>query len=375
MGTNRHFHFCALLLAAAGMPSLWADTAVTVSPSDPASNTLHDDWLQPVQEQRLANGTFTSTSGIDLKDPFTVVSSGSLWQDKESTTYSRPVLDQLALTCQTSQTTQDGAPDALGHDASAGATYKPADTLSLQGNVQSSANDQSIAPVVTSGAGAAVETHLPFGSIVNMAANSDQTRSDANPGLDVETNAYDVQVQKPVGPLPLTAVLKGHEVETATPGTGTTRLPSLEQSLVWKPADDMTLQAGLRQQQYQNFPGITNELNQALFADWSQNILNNVSWHSYAEVLNSRSTIEFAEAGAGTNGTAQPNTPGGPASLGSALPVSITDEKLTFSTGPSVVLQKDVSASLEYSNSWDQNPSAGSGGQEQRVSVSLKGTF
>ena len=100
-----------------------------------------------------------------------------------------------------------------------------------------------------------------------------------------------------------------------------------------------------------------------------------MSWHSYAEVLNSRSTIQFAEAGAGANGTAQLNAPGGPTSLGSALPVSITDEKLTFSTGPSVMLQKDVSASLQYSNTWDQNPAAGSAAQEQRVSVSLKGTF
>ncbi len=340
----------APLLVFAGMPLLRADTAAM--PAD----ALRYDWLQPIEEQRLANagGTFTSISGTDLKDPFAVVSSGALWQDKQGTIYSRPLMDQLAVTCATSRTTQDGVATVIGRDANVSAAYKPVDALSLQGNVHNSTNDPGLAPVTTSGASGAAEAHLPLGSIVNFAAASDQTRSN-NPGLDVDTNAYDAQLQKPVGKLPLTAVLKGHYVETATPGTGATKIPSLEQSLVWKPANDMTLQAGLRQQQYQDFPGISRELNQALFADWSQSLADNVSWHSYAEVLNSRSTIQFAEAGAGANGTAQPNTPGA-ATLGSALPVSITDEKFTFSTGPSVMLQKDISASLQYSNSWDQNP-------------------
>jgi hypothetical protein len=382
MGNHHHIRLSGLsllLLAAAGTTVLRADAPVTLSQagSDPSFDTLRYDWLQPVQEQRVASaqGTFSSTSGLDLTDPFAVVSSGSLWQDKQSASYSRSVMDNLNLTCATSGTTQDGTPDSVSHDVTAGAGYKPSDALNLQGNVHSSSADQSLDPVVTSGANASVETHLPLGSVANVAVDSEQSRVDANPGLDVETNAYDAQLQKPVGKLPLTAVLKGHLVETSTPGMGATRIPSLEQSLVWKAGDSTTLQAGLRQQQYQNFPGITNELNQALFADWSQQVLDSVTWHSYAEVMNSRSTVEFAAAGAGANGTPQPTTAGGGTSLGSALPVSTTDEKLTFSTGPSFKLQKDVSASVEYSNTWDQNPAAGSAAQEQRVSVSLKGSF
>ncbi len=247
--------------------------------------------------------------------------------------------------------------------------------MTVSSNVHDSSNDQSPNTPETTGAGASVETHLPLDTTFSAAVNSDHAVADANPGLDVETNAYDAQLQKPLGKLPVSLVLKGHYVETDTPGSGATRLPSFEQSLVWKPVADMTLQAGLRQQQYQNFPGITNELNEALFADWSQKIVGDLSWHSYAEMINSRSTIEVAEAGEGTNGTAQPNTPNGGSSVTSALPVSKTDETETFTTGPSLKLQQDLSASLEYSSSWDQNPAPGAVGDEQRVSVSLKGSF
>ena len=180
----------------------------------------------------------------DLKDPFAVVPRPARFgKDKQSTVYSRPLIDQLAVSCATSRITQDGAPNVLARDAMVSTAYKPVDALTLQGTVHNSSSDPGLAPVTTSGAGGAAEAHLPLGSIVNLAATSDQTRS-ANPGLDVDTTAYDAQLQKPVGKLPLTLVLKGRDVETAAPGTGTTRLPSLEQSLVWKPADDTTLQAG-----------------------------------------------------------------------------------------------------------------------------------
>ena len=53
----------------------------------------------------------------------------------------------------------------------------------------------------------------------------------------------------------------------------------------------MTLQAGLRQEQYQDFPGIDHDLNEALFADWSQKLIDDrLTWHSYAEMMNTRST-------------------------------------------------------------------------------------
>ncbi len=367
-----------LLLSTGGMGPLLADGTFAVSPPPtPSYDLLRYDWLQPVEEKRMADaaGTLTTTSGIDLKDPFTVVSSGSLWQDQQGVAYTRPVLDGLNLDCQTSKVTQDGSPDALSQNVAAGVGFKPSDAIKLQGNFHSNSSDQSVTPVVTSGATCSVETHLPLGSVVSVAVDSEQTHSDADPGLDVDTSAYDAQVQKPIGKLPLTAVIKGHYAESDMAGSSPARMPSLEQSLVWKPADSTTLQAGLRQQQFENTPGVTNALNQALFADWSQQLVDNVTWHSYAEVMNSRSTVEIAAPGAGANGTAQPNTPQGGTTLGSALPVSVTDEKLTFSTGPSVLLQKDVSASLQYSSTWDQNPTPGSVGQEQRVSLSLKGTF
>ena len=141
---------------------------------------------------------------------------------------------------------------------------------------------------------------------------------------------------------------------------------------------DTTIQAGLRQQQYQEYPGIDHQLNEALFADWSQKVVDNVSWHSYAEVLNSRSLIDQAPAApitSGANGTAQATVPGSSVSVASALPVSIDDQTLTFSTGPSFHLEKDISASVEYSDRWDKNPAPGGIGQEQRVSISVKGTF
>ena len=73
--------------------------------------------------------------------------------------------------------------------------------------------------------------------------------------------------------------------------------------------------------------------------------------------------------------TPQATTPGSNAGLTSSMPLSFEDQTVTLSTGPTVQLQKDISASLEYSNRWDKNPSAGNTGNEQRVSVSVKGSF
>jgi hypothetical protein len=360
------------ILTLAGTRMASADPAFDIGTGTPQYN-----WLQPVEQQQTeaVNGTFSTTSGQNLNDPFAVVSSGTLWQDSKSVTYSRPIMDNLALNCSSSATTQDGSPDALGNDVRAETVFKPLDTVTVKGNVHDTSSDQSVTPVVNSGAGASVETRLPLDTVFTAAVDSDHTACDATPALDVTTNAYDAQVQKPLGKLPVSLVLKGHYVATATPGAGATRLPSFEQSLVWKPVAETTLQAGLRQQQYQNFPGIDNELNEALFADWSQKIIGDFSWHSYAEMVNSRSTVEIAASGAGVDGTPQPITANGGTSLGSALPVSTSDETVTFSTGPSIKLLQDVSASLQYSNSWDQNPVPGAASSEQRVSLSLKGTF
>jgi hypothetical protein len=358
-------------LAIAGTVATFADDASGVS-------ITRYDFLPSVDQQQQAAryGTFTTQSGEDLSDPFTVLASGSLWQDKESVTYSRAVADRLSLNCTTSSVSEDGSPDQLSSEMRAESVYQPFDALKITGNVHEDTNNTGTTPLVTNGTGCSVETHLPLDAVFTAAVNSDRAHADNDPGLDVTTQAYDAQLEKPLGKMPLSLLLKGHLTETGAPGAGATRLPSFEQSLVWKPAADTTLQAGLRQQQYQNFPGIDNELNEALFADWSQQIVDDkLAWHSYAEMMNTRSTVEIAEPGLGANGTAQPDVPQGGNSVASALPVSTTDEKLTFSTGPSVQLQRDITASLQYSSSWDQNPAPGTVGGEQRVSLSLKGTF
>jgi hypothetical protein len=132
---------------------------------------------------------------------------------------------------------------------------------------------------------------------------------------------------------------------------------------------------GLRQQHYQDFPGITNQFNETLFADWSQALVPDVTWHSYAEVLNTNGTRPVAPAAvtsstSGVNGTPQSADP-----TNNPLQSSFTDETITFSTGPSFQLDRDLSAAIEYSDKFDRNPAPGDVGQEQRVSVSLKGTF
>ena len=219
---------------------------------------------------------------------------------------------------------------------------------------------------------------MPLNAVLTLGVNSDYTNPDAPSGLSTQTNAYDAQITQPIGQLPLSAVLKGHYEGTYDGGAPASSLPSLEQSLVWKPMQDTMIQAGLRQQQYQEYPGVDHQLNEALFADWSQKVVDNVTWHSYAEVLNSRSLIDQAPAApiaSGANGTAQATLPGSNANVASSLPVSIDDQTMTFSTGPSIQVEKDISASVEYSDRWDKNPAPGSIGQEQRVSISVKGTF
>jgi hypothetical protein len=214
---------------------------------------------------------------------------------------------------------------------------------------------------------------LPLQSEFTVGFNSDATTTgsfDSSPTVD---NSYDTQLKKPLGKLPLTLVLKGHYEATTQNGAKVSELPSLEQSLVWKASDSTTVQMGLRQQHYQAFPGVTNELNEAVFADWSQSLLPDVTWHSYAEIIDSRGAdlAPAAPTTTGTNGTPQSADPANAA----ALPSALNDEAITFSTGPSFQLDRDLSASVEYSNRLDKAAQAGDSSQEQRVSISLKGTF
>ena len=257
-----------------------------------------------------------------------------------------------------------------------GFQFQPIEALKLSGNVHDSISD-STRPgpsTITTGDGFSAEGKLPFNSVLTLGINSDSTGTDASAG-SITTNTYDAQLQQPIGKIPLSAILKGHYTTTANDNSPLSQMPSLEQSLVWKPMQDTSIQMGLRQQHYQVFPGDKNDFNEALFADLSQKIVGDVTWHSYAEVLNSRTTDDAAPIvpiASGANGTPQTSTPPGKSAL--AMP-TLDDSSLTFSTGPSFKLQKDISASVEYSNRWDKAPAPGTVGPEQRISVSVKGTF
>jgi hypothetical protein len=367
---------CALTLSARGQDG------VQVGESS-ATAWQNYDWLAPAetaQRQAAAGESFHATAGQNLGDPFTVLSSGTLWQEQSDAVYTRWLGDGLTLSSESSTVGFDSDTEDLARGQKMGLQFQPLDQFKLSGNLHDSTSDSPVPgdSTTTSGVGFSAESHLPTNSDLILGFNSDRTSPDVPNGLDTQTNAYDAQLRQPIGQLPLSAVLKGHYEGTSVSGATPTSLPSLEQSLVWKPLQDTTIQAGLRQQQYQEYPGVDHELNEALFADWSQKVIDNVSWHSYAEVLNSRGLLDQAPASAiasGANGTPQATVPGSNASPTSSLPVSIDDQTLTFSTGPSFKLQQDISASVEYSNRWDKNPAPGSVGQEQRVSVSLKGTF
>lgn len=361
------------------------------SDTAPPSSLRNADWLKPIEDQQrqaASGSTFTATAGHDASDPFSVLSTGSLWQEKYGTTYTRRMGDAFALSYETSAVTLSNGPnpylplsdgsDNLSQGQKAAVRFRPVESLTLSGNVHNSISDGSLpsSSVVTHGTGFAAESRLPFRSVLTLGVNADESGTDLGSDSFGQSKAYDAQLQQPLGKMPLTAEVKGHYDETTAPGTTGSKSPFLEQSLVWKPEQDTTVKFGLRQQHYQDFPGISNEFNQAIFADWSQKILPDVSWHSYAEVLNSRGVQDVAPAvpiASGANGTPQATTPG--PTISSALPVTLDDKTLTFSTGPSFLLEKNLSASIEYSNRWDQNPLPGAVGQEQRVSVSLKGTF
>jgi hypothetical protein len=362
----------------------WARAQDAIQAGNDSANVWPgDDWLKPAedrQRQAASGETFQATVGQDVNDPFAVLSTGTLWQEKYGVLYTRRLDGALSLSCETTAVTLDDNTEDLSRGQKIGFQFQPVEQLTVRGDLRNSMSDSPLPSdsTTTSGAGFSAESHLPLNAVLTLGVDSDRTSADAPSGLDTQTNAYDAQWKQPLGQLPLSAVLKGHYEGTSTGGAPATSLPSLEQSLVWKPLQDTTIQAGLRQQQYQEYPGVDHQLSEALFADWSQKVVDDVTWHSYAEVLNSHGLIDQAPAApiaSGANGTPQATAPGSNASLTSSLPVSIDDQTLTFSTGPSFLLEKDISASVEYSDRWDRNPAPGAIGQEQRVSISLKGTF
>jgi len=371
--------FTILGLVVLGLVRVQAQDGIQTGDSS-ANAWQRYNWLAPSQEQASSGETFHATVGQDVGDPFTVLSNGTLWQEKYGAVDTRQLGDGCSLFCETSAVSMDGGTDDLSRAQKMGFQFQPIQQLTLRGDFHDSMSDEPIPgdSTTTSGAAFSVESQLPQNATLSLGMDTDVASTDAPSGLNSQTNSYDAQIKQPLGQLPLTAVLKGHYEGTSVGDAPATSLPSLEQSLEWKPMQDTTIQAGLRQQQYQEYPGVDHLLNEALFADWSQKVVDNVSWHSYAEVLNSKGLLDQAPAApiaSGANGTAQATAPGSNASVTSSLPVSIQDQTLTFSTGPSFQVEKDISASVEYSDRWDKNPSPGSTGEEQRVSVSLKGTF
>jgi hypothetical protein len=368
--TTRGFSLlgCTVLIAGRAL----ADDATQAG----SSAFLQSDWLKPV----ASGESFKAATGPAVTDPFAVLSTGALWQDTTGGTYTRQVSNKLSLTCDASTVAMGDDSGQVLRSQKVGFQFQPSGAFTFRGDVHDSATEAYVPADSTAASGAnfSAETHLPSKSDLTLGVRTERTGIDAPSGIETQTNAYDAQIKQPVGALPLSAILKGHYEDTSEGKAPATSLPSLEQSLQWKPAQDTTIQMGLRQQQYQEYPGVDHALNEALFADWSQRVVDNVSWHSYAEVLNSKGLLDDAPGSplaSGANGTPQATLPGSNASLTSSLPVSIDDQTLTFSTGPSFKVEKDISASLEYSNRWDKNPSPGSIGQEQRISISVKGSF
>ena len=352
------------------------------------------DWLSPSQDQKAQaapGGTVSTSATQDVKNPFTVLSTGALWQEKSTTTYTRPMGDGLTLSYESSNTlmsemstpalpTATGTPDGLNRGQKVGVQFQPLDQFSTGGNVHATMTDAAMPgdAVVTTGAGFTTQAKLPTNSTISLGVNTNRTAADASNASVTTNTAYDAQLSQPVGNLPLSAAFKGHYEEVQVTGSPLGKMPSLEQSLTWKPVQDTTVQMGLRQQQYQEYPGVDNQFNAAIFADFSQNLAGVMTWHSYGELMNTKGLVDQAPASpiaSGANGTPQATGPADNINPASSVPLSLQDQTVTLSTGPSFQLQKDISASVEYSNRWDKNPAAGAVGQEQRVSVSVKGSF
>ncbi len=354
----------------------WAQEASTGS--DTATARQLEGWLQADPGNQSAPGeSFKSTSATVAPDPFAVLTSGALWEETYGEMYTRDLGDAFSLSCQSTDTVFEEDESEMAHAEQIGLVFSPSILLNMTGNLHGSSTDSEIPNdgTTTSGAGLAAESHLPWDTVLHVGLNFDHTMAE---GIGTETRTYNAQIERPLGSLPLTAVVKGQFQGTTVGGAPGGNLPTLEQSLVWKPMANTTVQMGLRQQQYQEFPGIDHQLNEAIFADLSEKVVDNISWHSYAELLNTKGLYADAPGApiaSGANGTPQATTPGSNTSLSGSMPLSFEDQTVTLSTGPTVQLQKDISASLEYSNRWDKNPAVGAPANEQRVSVSVKGSF
>jgi hypothetical protein len=372
MNVGRFMGWTVLLLA-------WAGTAGAQTAQDAGGQNT--DWQRYSWLQPGAAATVSAVPGATATDPFAVLSTGQLWQENAGAVWKQPVAETLSVSCASTTTTLADEPGSadLNNDTtqgqSMGVTFHPAEMLTLNGDVHASSFDAAVPEqsTLTRGTRLSIDTTLPTQSSLTLAFNTDETSPEIPVGVTTTGQTFDAQLKQPLGKLPVTAVLKTHYAETSSGGV-LARMPSLEQALVWKPAEATTLEMGLRQQQYQDVPGISNALNEALYADWAQTILPAVTWHSYAEVLNSRGT-SAPSVTPNANGSVPTSGPLVTLDTSSPVPTSFSDEAVTFTTGPSFKLDEDLSANVEYSNRFDHSAVTNEGTQEQRVSVSVKGTF
>ena len=369
-----------LAVAALALASLPAAAQDATTAGDNASARALQGWLQTDPASQAAPGeSFKTVTATVAPDPFAVLTSGALWEETYGEMYTRDLGDAFSLSCLSSDTVFEEDESDMAHTEQMGLVFAPAPLFNMSGNFHGSATDSPVPNdgTTTSGAGLVAESHLPWDTVLHVGLNFDHTMADMPEAIATETTTYNAQIEQPVSGK-LSAVLKGQFQGTTVGGAPAGNLPTLEQSLVWKPVTNTTVQMGLRQQQYQEFPGIDHQLNEALFADLSEKVIDNVSWHSYAELLNTKGLYTDAPGSpiaSGANGTPQATTPASNTSLAGSMPLSFEDQTVTLSTGPTVQLQKDISASLEYSNRWDKNPAVGAPANEQRVSVSVKGSF
>src|ERR1700677_1958232 len=196
--------FSGCLVAVSGA---WAQDAMQTPTAD--SNTAWPayDWLKPAEEQQRAAASgesFTSISGQNVSDPFTVLSTGALWQDKNGELYTRQLDDAVTLSCASTTVEQSEDPNDPSSDEKLALAFQPGGELTLKADLHDEENDQPLLSDSTStaGAGLAIESRLPTDATLSFGLRSDRTSADIPSYDSSATNAYDATVQQPLGKLP-----------------------------------------------------------------------------------------------------------------------------------------------------------------------------
>lgn len=213
----------------------------------------------------------------------------------------------------------------------------------------------------------------PLDSTLNLDSNIDFIQPAAAAPSTVSTSG--VELRQPVGNSPLTAIVSGKYTDTKDPSDNDflqSQSPLLQQALEWKPAQETSVQFGLRERAYQNFQAPTTQKTQGLFAHLSNHLLPDLTWNSDLEYLRSREDRALLETPEGGS----PNSLAGSVTAPLQAITPFEQESMWLKMGPAFQLDQDLSAHLEFSNQWNRSfGPAGTSGSEQRISFSLKGTF